>query len=451
MLRFAKRGQDSFVRSTLRAVPAKGSGPLFAKLRLERTDRSPEAIPIFEVLAQVSYSKLTGRDKTNLFRPNERSLDHERLLFRFEDCRQHCWQKVESCGGLFEITGFCHVRQDRRPKMITQKSVVRVCPIFQPNGNLVIRFSKSSCRFSNAATPACHDRSTDFNRPHDGDESSSEIDLPTRIEGLASWIRSRLSPPVYVPVLLLIVLTVAFRVSDADLEICRLVYGFQGRTWLESQSGWSFWIYEYGPIPGLMLGLGGLLIAITGLFWRRLKPYRGAGVFLALLLALGPGLIVNGVFKPNWHRPRPLQTLAFGGNQAFVRVWGIGSGPRSKSFPSGHASMGFYLMAPAFLLYRKRRSWALAFVALGLACGLIIGTGRMMQGAHYASDVLWSAGMVYLTGMALLGVFELTKLATQRTNTAGELPQEAVIAFPIRNTQRDGSQRPAEIPTRRAA
>jgi membrane-associated PAP2 superfamily phosphatase len=127
------------------------------------------------------------------------------------------------------------------------------------------------------------------------------------------------------------------------------------------------------------------------------------------MLALGPGLLVNGILKPQWCRPRPCQTECFGGTQAFVGVWGMGSSQRSKSFPSGHASMGFFLMAPAFLLYRRRPRLAAGFVVLGLAAGLALGVTRVLQGAHFASDVVWAGGMVYLTGLSLLGVFRLAQ------------------------------------------
>jgi membrane-associated PAP2 superfamily phosphatase len=163
-------------------------------------------------------------------------------------------------------------------------------------------------------------------------------------------------------------------------------------------------------------------------------------LFLAATLALGPGLLVNGIFKPNWGRPRPHQTVEFGGKQAFVAVWGMGTSRYSKSFPSGHASMGFYLMAPAFLLYRRRRAWAFAFLLLGLAAGLALGIARIAQGAHFPSDVLWSAGMVYLSGLLLLPLFRLGRSADAR-----RLPRDVAVHGPAIVDFHD------EIETREAA
>jgi membrane-associated PAP2 superfamily phosphatase len=151
------------------------------------------------------------------------------------------------------------------------------------------------------------------------------------------------------------------------------------------------------------------MVGIASLIWSRLSPYRRAGFFFAAVLALGPGLLINSVFKAHWGRPRPRQTVEFGGNLPFVSVWVRTSLSKSRSFPSGHASMGFYLMAPAFLLYRRRRGLALAFVFVGLLSGGYIGLARVVQGAHFPSDVVWSAGMVYLSGLVLVYVFDLRR------------------------------------------
>ena len=53
--------------------------------------------------------------------------------------------------------------------------------------------------------------------------------------------------------------------------------------------------------------------------------------------------------------------------------------------------MGYYFVVFYFLA--RRRHKRLAFAALGgaMAYGTLIGTARMAAGAHFASDVLWSA------------------------------------------------------------
>lgn len=118
--------------------------------------------------------------------------------------------------------------------------------------------------------------------------------------------------------------------------------------------------------------------------WRLLRARAG---FLLLVLALGPGLIAHTVLKDHWGRPRPVDTQAFAGAQPFVPA-GVPSRycDRNCSFVSGHAVMGFYLLAFGYAWPRQRRAWHVA----GMAAGLTIGMVRMLQGKHFASDVLGS-------------------------------------------------------------
>ena len=50
---------------------------------------------------------------------------------------------------------------------------------------------------------------------------------------------------------------------------------------------------------------------------KRLVPTGRNLAFLAITLALGPGLLVNGLIKEHSHRPRPFQTQDFGGEWQF--------------------------------------------------------------------------------------------------------------------------------------
>ena len=45
------------------------------------------------------------------------------------------------------------------------------------------------------------------------------------------------------------------------------------------------------------------------------------------------------------------------------------------------------------------------FLMLGLLSGGIIGLARMAAGSHFASDVIWSGGVVYFTALALAVLF----------------------------------------------
>ena len=72
----------------------------------------------------------------------------------------------------------------------------------------------------------------------------------------------------------------------------------------------------------------------------------------------------------------------------------------NSSFPSGHAAVAFYLIAPAFLVHGRRPRLANSLLTLGFLFGACMSITRVVQGGHFASDVMWSAGIVYLTCVA---------------------------------------------------
>ena len=159
-------------------------------------------------------------------------------------------------------------------------------------------------------------------------------------------------------------------------------------------------------LPVIVMGLFllawvlGWLAGWFDLPWPEALQPRGRSVlFLALGLALGPGLLVNVILKDNWDRPRPLQVKEFGGSLEF-RPWyrTDGACPRNCSFVSGETSGAFWLVAPASLAPLPLR---LPAVALALGVGVVTGVMRVAFGGHFPSDVLF-AGLFTLILVALL-------------------------------------------------
>jgi len=151
-----------------------------------------------------------------------------------------------------------------------------------------------------------------------------------------------------------------------------------------------------------------VVLAVYGALWltRRLganviwAPSNRAMVFLIATMIVGPGLVVNLLFKDNWHRPRPAQTEQFSGKDEF-RPWYETNGGCVKncSFVSGEASTGFWMVAPASLLPPPVQGPAIvaAFV-FGAAASLL----RMAFGGHYLSDVI-------LGGLLTLIIIEVAR------------------------------------------
>lgn len=203
-------------------------------------------------------------------------------------------------------------------------------------------------------------------------------------------------PPILIPITALLGLSALMLVTDFDRTWASCLWSAQ-EGWRLKDTGLAQVLYHYGNLPALAIGIGGMVLWPVLLWKKRPTKQRTLALFLGLSLVLGPGVVVNAVFKDHYGRPRPNQTVEFGGTLPFHRLFEPGVGGTGKSFPSGHASMGFYWLGLFIFFWQNRQKTAWAFGALGLVHGGLMGWGRTVQGGHWASDVLWSAGCVYLT------------------------------------------------------
>lgn len=122
------------------------------------------------------------------------------------------------------------------------------------------------------------------------------------------------------------------------------------------------------------------------------RPVRRSLVYLLVVLLLGPGLLVHEGLKNHSGRARPAQVDAFGGDRHFTPAFVIADQCRKNcSFVSGHAAMGFFFLALAWVL--RDRRWLL----YGGLIGGLAGLGRIMQGSHFLSDIVFSFVVVLLT------------------------------------------------------
>jgi lipid A 4'-phosphatase len=155
------------------------------------------------------------------------------------------------------------------------------------------------------------------------------------------------------------------------------------------------WITRTVVVGLVLFLLGAWTIRRRHRFFSR---QRRAALYLLLVMVIGPGLLVNTLFKDQWGRARPSQIEEFGGTRQFTRA-AIPADQCEKncSFVSGHASVGFFFLAFAFVWPRRRVLWLAAGAGLGLGIGLV----RMMQGGHFISDVIFCGIVVYLTARVL--------------------------------------------------
>jgi len=148
-----------------------------------------------------------------------------------------------------------------------------------------------------------------------------------------------------------------------------------------------------------------------------------AALFVILSLVLGPGLLVNGVLKETWPRPRPGSIAEFGGDLEFKPWWDPRGGCDSNcSFVSGETSSATWLAAPALVLPAPWRYLALSGVAIYTT---LIALARLLAGGHFLSDVIFA---VIFTGLMIWGVHGyLYRWKSMR-------PQERTLDMPFERT-----------------
>jgi lipid A 4'-phosphatase len=166
--------------------------------------------------------------------------------------------------------------------------------------------------------------------------------------------------------------------------------------------------------PAFLAIIGKLLLP------RRRMLVRGrASLFLILTLALGPGLLTNGILKDYWGRSRPIDVKVLGGTDRFTPWWDpFGDCPANCSFVAGEASGAFWTLAPAALAPPQWR--ALAYGG-ALTFGAAIGLLRIAAGGHFFTDVVFAGVFTFLLIWLMYGLF-FRWPATRPSDDAVERP-----------------------------
>lgn len=168
------------------------------------------------------------------------------------------------------------------------------------------------------------------------------------------------------------------------------------------------WLYDWTPWIGRALVLALALFALlapllarhaasqghTERATRLRGPWRRTATLAVAVALLGNGLLIEGVFKNTVGRPRPVQTVQFGGPDSYVAPLRLGPEPAThKSWVSSHAAAGFALMG---LGLGCGPVWRRRWILIAMVSGGVIGLGRIMQGGHFASDVVFSFYSLWL-------------------------------------------------------
>jgi len=149
-------------------------------------------------------------------------------------------------------------------------------------------------------------------------------------------------------------------------------------------------------------------------FKRNLWGIDGRKVaYLVLVLTIGAGLIVNLGFKDHFGRARPREIAEFGGTRQFTAAFVVSNQcDKNCSFSSGEGAAGFFCVAVAMALTRRR-----VFHAAAIAAGLTVSFARVAAGAHFFSDIVVSFFVMLIVADALC--FYMLRGAGQRRVSQG--------------------------------
>lgn len=214
--------------------------------------------------------------------------------------------------------------------------------------------------------------------------------------------------------------TVVFAVTDLDIAAARLFYRPDlADPWpVASHPLWHLF-YKSAPWVTASLAATGVALLVAGTLRAASRQLRLYGIFIMLCVIVGPGLIVNGILKDHWGRPRPRQIVEFGGPLPYAPPL-LPAGTHGKSFPCGHCSVG-YLYAVGWWLWRRSRPRSAAgSLAAGSAIGTLMGIGRMAAGGHFLSDIVWS-GLIAL-GVAHALYYHVLRIPAREDSRADVYP-----------------------------
>jgi membrane-associated PAP2 superfamily phosphatase len=218
-----------------------------------------------------------------------------------------------------------------------------------------------------------------------------------------AWDYRRLwIPELAVAVLLIIVAVVLSHVPWGDRAIIRLVYEPSAEhPWpLSKEMPWRAF-NRYAGIGAALMALVALALIVRSYFvdhWRRQRVHL---LYLLLVIAIGPGLVVNAALKELWGRPRPRQVQEFGGWLPYRSIVQPDKPGRGKSFPCGHCSASFTVVALYFIWRRRHRALAAGSLGVAVFLGGGMSAARVLSGAHFPSDALMAGALVFIVAAFL--------------------------------------------------
>lgn len=195
-----------------------------------------------------------------------------------------------------------------------------------------------------------------------------------------------------------VAVAVVFRLTDADIALQSIAFSPVEPHWpYATRQPWQL-LHDFGTLPGLILSVVAIAAATSSFLDTRFLRWRYPALYILAFCALGPGLITNIFGKILAGRPRPNEVIPFGGTIPFLYPFDLGTPGKGFSFLCGHCSMGFLFFALFFLLRGPKRWISFVFATI---FGMVLGIGRIVQAAHFPSDVLLGGTLMFALAAAL--------------------------------------------------
>jgi lipid A 4'-phosphatase len=238
--------------------------------------------------------------------------------------------------------------------------------------------------------------------------------------------QSNVSRPILIVTILIVLTFAVFSIwPSLDIAVSALAY--------DPIKG--FWINQTqlsGTVRSFIWNLSNLMVfvAVIAFAWSFVSkrpvqaPPRRAWVFILLLYALGPGLMVNGILKEYWGRARPADIVEFAGMARFTPPIQITDQcAHNCSFVSGEASaaMAFALSVLLILRYFRPRLAPLTYRLGQATTGVLVciaAAQRIVTGRHFFSDTILAILLVLLIALVLLRLLKIHDVTPQNASRA---------------------------------
>lgn len=227
---------------------------------------------------------------------------------------------------------------------------------------------------------------------------------------------------------MLLVLTLAWDASGADLSAMTWLGGPQGFAWREHW--WLSKVMHTGAKQlAVLLYLGVLAMALWPLgIWQQLARSQRLEIAMGITLSL----VVVTAIKRISLTSCPWELQAFGGTASYVShwSWGEADGGGGACFPGGHASSAFAFMALSlpWLTSRDKDQQRLGRAMTGaiVLTGLVLGLSQTLRGAHYPSHTAWTALVCAATAWANHVVFARWRMKHERSSGRSRSASQAL-------------------------